>query len=255
MRREVQLLLCAVQFLTRIPVPSLPGFEVDWITRSAKYFPLVGQLVGGLCGAALLLSAQLWAGWVPVVIAVTIGVLLTGAFHEDGLADTADGLGGGRDREHRLTIMKDSRVGTYGVLALVCCLAIKIAVLTNVSVWMAAVLLLAAHGTGRAAAVVVMHILPYSGDLEAAKIKPVPIGVTRAECILAVIISLWPLVFLTFGQAAWGILCGALAALMMAYAAKRLIQGHTGDVLGATEQVFEIGFLLGASAVIGSAVS
>ena len=248
MLRQFQLFLCAVQFMTRLPTPPLKNFEPDWITRSAKYFPLVGVIVGGLSAATLWLAAQIWTGPLPAILAIAIGVLLTGAFHEDGLADTADGLGGGRDVAHRLEIMKDSRIGTYGALALILCLTLKTAALGSLQVHAAVLALNAAHGGGHAIAVLAMHALPYAGDPHAAKSKPVPNGVTRAECVLGLILGLWPLLLMPHPQAIVGLLGGCILAGMIAFAARRLIRGYTGDVLGATEQLFEVGFLLAATA-------
>ena len=248
MRRQLHLFLCAIQFLTRIPVPSLPGFEDAWITRSARYFPLVGQIVGALCAGVLLLAGQVWPGVMPVLLALTAGILLTGAFHEDGLADTADGLGGGRDAAHRLAIMKDSRIGVYGALALVLVLALKVTALSLFALEMAALLLLAAHGAGRAAAVAIMFLLPYVGDRDVSKIKPVSRGVTGGEVLLALLLAAWPFIFLPLPLALAGILGGLALATLIALTARRLIGGYTGDVLGCAEQLFELGFFLAASA-------
>ncbi len=250
MRRQVQLFLCALQFLTRIPVPRLAGFEDSWITRSAKFFPLVGQLVGALSAGALLLAGEVWQGFVPLLLAITAGILITGAFHEDGLADTADGLGGGRDAAHRLAIMKDSRIGAFGALALLLLLALKMAALAPFNIEMAALLLLASHGTARAAAVVVMCALPYAGDPAASKIKPVPDGVTGAEVFIAVVLALWPLFLLPLSLALAGMIGGIVLAMIIALTARRLVGGYTGDILGAVEQMFELGFLLGAAAIL-----
>jgi adenosylcobinamide-GDP ribazoletransferase len=116
MPRQLKLFFCALQFLTRLPVPSFVDFQSDWITRAARYYPLVGILVGAISAGVLLAGGQVWSGLLPALLAVAAGVLVTGGFHEDGLADTADGLGGGQAPARRLEIMKDSRVGTYGVL-------------------------------------------------------------------------------------------------------------------------------------------
>jgi adenosylcobinamide-GDP ribazoletransferase len=196
----------------------------------------------------LIAAAQLWAGWLPALIAVAAGILITGAFHEDGLADTADGLGGGRDMAQRLAIMKDSRIGTYGALALMVCLAAKVMAIGTFQPHAAALLLVAAHGGGRAIAVVVMSAFPYAGDPDSAKSKPVPDGVTPMECLLALLLGLWPLLFLPSHQALIGLIGGCVLAAVIAFAAKRLIQGYTGDVLGAVEQLFELGFLLAVAA-------
>lgn len=250
MSGQLQLFLCAVQFLTRIPTPELKGFQPDWITRAVRYYPLVGQLVGGASALVLIAAAQVWSPLVAVLLAVAVGVLVTGAFHEDGLADTADGLGGGQTAERRLEIMKDSRVGTYGVLALGLTLALKIAALADLAPLTAAAVLLAAHGLGRAAAVVVMWKTPYAVQGEAGKWKPVPEGVPGREAALACALALWPLLLLPLGAGLAGIATGGLLALALAALAKRLIGGHTGDVLGGAEQVFELGFVLACAAVL-----
>lgn len=244
---QVRLLVCAVQFLTRVPIPALKASEPDWITRSARYFPLVGQGVGAVCAGVLLIGDRLWSAPVGAILAIAAGLLITGAFHEDGLADTADGLGGGQTPARRLEIMKDSRIGTYGVCALVGVLALKAAVLAGTPA--VAALLLAAHGLGRAAAVAVMRLTPYAPSGEAGKWKPVPQGVRTGEVIVALLIAAWPLALLPPGAILAGLAGGALLAILLTLTARRLIGGHTGDVLGAVEQVFELGFLLGATAL------
>lgn len=248
MMREARLILCAVQFLTRLPVPALKSFAPDWIAASARYFPLVGQLVGGLCALVLFFAARVWPGAAPAVLAITVGILLTGAFHEDGLADTADGLGGGRDKAARLAIMKDSRIGTYGALALVSAVALKTSALAVLEPGAGVAGLVAGHGAARAAAVVAMALLPYAGDPEAAKVKPVPQGVGAVSCIVALVLAAWPLVLLPVPHLFLALAAGGGLALVMALAARRLIGGVTGDVLGAVEQVFEVGFFMGAAA-------
>lgn len=247
-RRQVRLLVCAILFLTRVPMPTLKTFEPDWVTRSTRFFPLVGQGVGAISALVLLAGERVWGGGVGAVLAITAGLLVTGAFHEDGLADTADGLGGGQTPARRLEIMKDSRVGTYGVCALVLALGLKVSVLASTP--MAGLLLLAAHGLGRAAAVAVMRVTPYAPSGEAGKWKPSPRGVRTAEVLVALLIASWPLAFLPQGAALVGLAGGAALATAMALLALRLIGGHTGDVLGAVEQLFEVGFLLGAAALL-----
>jgi adenosylcobinamide-GDP ribazoletransferase len=249
-RRQVSLLLCAVQFLTRVPTPALIDFQPEWITRSARYFPLVGQGVGGVSALVLLAADRLWSGPVAAVLALAAGLLITGAFHEDGLADTFDGLGGGQTPERRLEIMRDSRIGTYGACALMLALAIKGAVLATTPAWTSALLLLAAHGLGRAAAVMTMRLTPYAAvNNEAGKWKPVPQGVRTREVLAALAFAAWPLALLPWDVGLAGLLAGGVLAAGLALTARRLIGGHTGDVLGGVEQVFEVGFLLGAAAL------
>ncbi|PHY22638.1 adenosylcobinamide-GDP ribazoletransferase [Caulobacter sp. BP25] len=249
LRLQARLLLCAVQFLTRIPTPPLKDFQADWITRATRYFPLVGQGVGAISAGAFFLGYSLWGSGVAAMLAVGVGLLTTGAFHEDGLADTADGLGGGQTAQRRLEIMKDSRIGTYGVCALAVALGLKVAVLGTLSVEVGALALLAAHGVGRAAAVVVMRVTPYAPSGEAGKWKPTPMGVRTGEVIAALIIAAWPLLLLPAPAVGLGLALGVVAALVLVRTAVRLIGGHTGDVLGSVEQVFEVGFLLGLAAL------
>ena len=249
MPRQLKLFLCAVQFLTRLPVPSFADFEPAWITRSARYFPLVGVLVGAISAGVLLAAGQLWSGPLPALLAVAAGVLVTGGFHEDGLADTADGLGGGQTPGRRLEIMKDSRIGTYGVLALGLVLAIKVATLAQLPLATAALALVAAHGAGRTAAVAVMAWGPHVSDPASAKYKPTPDGVRPLELLVAAVQGLWPLAFLGL-PGLIGALVGAVLAILLAATARRLIGGHTGDVLGGIEQVCEVGVLLGVAAML-----
>lgn len=243
--RELALFFCAVQFLTRIPVPPLPDFEPDWTTRASRYFPLVGLVVGALCALVFVGAHQVWGGGIAAVLALAAGVLATGGFHEDGLADTADGLGGGTTRARRLAIMKDSRVGTYGVLALGLVLALKAAALAGLPPDVAAWGLVAAHAGGRGAAVVAMALLPYVGDARSAKWKPAAHGPVLAEVLAAVAIAGLPMALSPDGVVMMGMGLGLGAAAFLAFLARRLIGGQTGDVLGGIEQVFEAGFLLG----------
>jgi adenosylcobinamide-GDP ribazoletransferase len=248
---EARRLVDAARFLTRLPTPATP-FSPDAIDRSARYFPIVGQLVGVVCAAVWLAAGRLWPGLPAAALAVGAGVLMTGALHEDGLADTADGLGGGRDREHRLAIMKDSRIGGYGALALVLAIVLKITLLAAMTPWKAAVALVVAYGGGRAAAVVVMAALPYGGNPGAAKIQPAPGQVSWPEAALALALSAWPLIGLGVARAVLAVALGGGAAALLALTSRRLIGGVTGDILGAVEQLAEIGLLLGAAAAIGA---
>jgi adenosylcobinamide-GDP ribazoletransferase len=252
--RQLQLFLCAVQFLTRVPTPALPGFQLDWISRSARYFPLIGLMVGGVCAAVFWGASQLWTGALPALLAVAVGVLLTGAFHEDGLADTADGLGGGSTPERRLEIMKDSRIGTYGALGLGLVLATKIAALATLPAGLGAWTLVAAHAGGRGAAVLTMRALAYVRDVDGGKWKPAPLDLGFWEMLTALTFAALPLALSPSGVVFQALAGGALLALILALAARRLLGGYTGDVLGAIEQVFELGFTLGVAAALAWSV-
>ena len=174
MIHELRLFFVALQFLTRLPSPRWVGFEPEWLNQSARHFPAVGLLVGALAAFVLVLGDVLFTPAVAVGLSMAATLLLTGAFHEDGWADTCDALGGGASigRERALVIMKDSRIGTYGAVGLVLMLGMKAATLTALPLVLAVPALLFAHTTSRAAAVALIRWLPYAGDLEHAKAKP-----------------------------------------------------------------------------------
>lgn len=241
---QVRLLLVALQFLTRLPVPQVRGFTPDMISRSTRYYPVVGALVGGICAMVLTGAAQVWDSVLPALLAIAVGVLVTGAFHEDGLADTFDGLGGGTEPARRLEIMKDSRLGAFGALGLGLVLALKVAALAQVSPSLAAAGLLCAHAGGRTAAVLAMAVLSPVGQ----SAKWSPDRLRPIEPVLAVALGATPLVLLG-AQAAPALALGLLMAALPALAARRLIGGYTGDILGAVEQMFELGFLLALAAL------
>lgn len=253
MPRQFALFLTAVQFLTRVPVPTVRDFQPDSTARSARYFPLVGALVGLASGAVLIATSQVWSGLLPALLATAAGILITGAFHEDGLADAADGLGGGQTPGRRLEIMKDSRVGTYGVLALVLGVALKVAALAQTPIPLLLASLVAAHACGRGAAVLAMRLLPYAGDRASTKVKPVADGVTTVEVLVALTfaaLATIPVLLLAPVATMTALAAAAVCAVVMALLAKRLIGGWVGDTLGATEQVFEIGFLVVFAGVV-----
>ncbi len=248
---ETRLVRVALQFLTRLPVGKIDAFDASEIARAAKYFPLAGGIIGAISAAALLASAIVLPQPVPIVVALAAAVFITGALHEDGLADSADGLFGGTTPERRLEIMKDSRIGTFGILALLIALGFKAAALIPLDPMSAARTLVVAHAGARLAAVAAMWALPYAGDPALAKSGPLATAVTSPElaiaCMIAVAIAV---TCLTPATLIAGFIAGLLAAACVTIVAKRRIGGITGDVLGATEQAFEAAFLVAASAVI-----
>jgi adenosylcobinamide-GDP ribazoletransferase len=249
--REFDYLLAAVQFLTRLPVSQRPNFQADWIDRSTKYFPLVGGLVGLLAASVVLATSIVLPQPLPMILGLIAGIMINGALHEDGLADTADGLFGGTTRERRLEIMKDSRVGSYGVLALGAVLALKLASLHALDPWMAAAALVGAHSGGRLIAVFALRTMIYVGDTDAAKIKPPKTPISTGELVIASAFAIVPmLIGLAPSTVAICFALGALLAAWIAWTAHRAIGGYTGDVIGAMEQMFEVGFLIAAAALI-----
>jgi adenosylcobinamide-GDP ribazoletransferase len=255
---ELRLAFVALQFLTRVPVPRWVGFEAAWLQACLRHFPLVGAGVGAFAAAVLALALALWPPGVAATLSVLATVWLTGAFHEDGLADTCDGLGGAVSRERALAIMKDSRIGSYGAVGLVLALVLKVAALAALAVHAkggAALANLAAalvwgHAASRAAPLLLVWRLPYAGDPEHAKAKPlatqiggagVAVALAWLAVLAAVLLVLWP--------AGLGPLAAATGAALVATAwcarwLRRRLGGFTGDTLGATQQIVELAVLL-----------
>ena len=260
--RTVREFLLALQFFTRIPVTGRladwVGFSPAMLRASAAHFPGVGWVVGGLtalvfAGLMSALPGQPAAPWVAAVLSTVFSVLLTGAFHEDGLADLADGLGGSLDRERALDIMKDSRVGSYGALALVLAIAAKtalLALLAQAGGWpLAALGLFAAHVSSRLMPLFIIRTLPHVGDTAASKSKPLAEAISVAGLLAGL---LWwagamAVVGLARPDVAWWapVLGAVLGLLWMGRLLGRRLQGFTGDGLGATQQVCEVAFYLG----------
>ena len=190
MLHELRLFLIALQFLTRMPVPGWCGHEAGWLNQSVRHFPLVGALVGAFGALALIAASTWWPPTVAAVLASLATLYVTGAFHEDGLADTFDALGGHVPRDKALAIMKDSRIGTYGVCALMVVLALRTAllvVLLQNGTAAACVGLIGSNVVARGGAVLLMGLLPYAGDVEHAKAKPLAVAVPRNSVLLAMV--------------------------------------------------------------------
>ena len=261
LRYEARLILVAVQFLTRIPVPSFKHYDPQWLHQSSRHFPAVGLLVGLLCAGVFWLGSLLFTPLVAAVLSTAFGIKLTGAFHEDGLADSCDGLGGGLTRERTLTIMKDSRLGTYGVLGLVSALLLKISLLASMPIPIAVIALIIGHTASRLLCISLLSLLPYGGEIEHAKAKPMAQQLTPIQglyssgwLILAIILValIFPNTMQQIGLAQWllAMILALIATDYMRRLLRRRLDGYTGDGLGATQQLSEIAIYIGLAASI-----
>lgn len=246
---QLRLFLVAVQFLTRLPVPDFRTFDPAWLQACARWFPAVGLLIGALIALALAGGAALWPLPLAVVAALGLGVALTGAFHEDGLADTWDALGGVVPRDRALEIMKDSRLGTYGAVALLVSLPLKALALGAVAARdlpLALVALPLVHAWARLGPVVLIAALPYGGDPAHAKAKPLAthagpgvVSIALGTCLIANGAAL--VAGLVSADAVLRVvLATAVATLLTGAWLRRRLGGTTGDGLGATEQHAEL---------------
>ena len=242
-------LLGAVSFLTRVPVGG--GIrEAGELAGSVPWFPVVGAGVGlaeaGVyAGARMLLPPLVAAG-----LAVVAGILLTGAFHEDGLGDTADALAGGTDRDSTVRILKDPRLGTFGVLAVAASLLLRVAAVAALPPAAAVAALPAAGALSRAVAVATMTVLPAAADtgLGASYVR----ALSRPRALAGAAAGLMVAVALLGMAALWAAAAAGLVAVLLGRLAVRRIGGVTGDVLGAVQQLGEVLVLLAAVAAVSA---
>lgn len=248
-RREFEYFFAALRFFTRLPVPAWVGHSKDQLDHAARYFPLVGIVIGAIGGGVTALAALL----LPVSLAILFGMaatlLATGAFHEDGFSDSCDGFGGGWEKVQVLTIMKDSRVGSYGSIGIAIILLTKFTALTEIDaafdLRLLALSLIAAHAVSRFASTVLIYTLDYVREDETSKSKSLTKRMGSGELVLAGLVGLAPCALLPLPQVTVALLLVALATTLAARYFVHRLGGYTGDCLGATQQVAELAFYLG----------
>jgi adenosylcobinamide-GDP ribazoletransferase len=247
---EAALALLAIQFITRLPVPA--GVHTPArMTASPRWYPAAGALVGGIAALAWWAAAAVFPPLLAALLAVAAGVLVTGALHEDGLADTCDGLGGATP-ERALAIMRDSRIGTYGVLGLGFVLGVKVLALGALPAAAVPLMLIAGHTASRASMVLVLATGRYARADGAA--APVAGGVAPGGLAFALgcgVVALLALVLVLPSPA----VAGGLAGLVLAHAllrgwVGRRLGGYSGDTLGAVQQTGEVALYLGVLACL-----
>ena len=226
------------------------------LDRSRKYLPLIGVIIGSLAAVTFLIANQVFSTALSIALSMVLSLLATGAFHEDGFADSCDGFGGGWTKQQVLIIMKDSRLGTYGAAGLVFILAIKflslleIAESNNITLLIAAYV--TAHTISRTLSSFMIDCFDYVQDIDSSKIKPITEqNLSTNDTLFSIATTGLPIILLA-SMAPMGTLFACLlssvtALCFMAYSRHR-IGGYTGDVLGATQQLSEITFYLSLAA-------
>ena len=239
MRDQWTLLLVAVQALTRLPVH--PAFAPDSLRRAVRFFPAVGAALGGVAAGVFAAASAGLPPFVAACLSLAATLLLTGALHEDGLADCCDGFGGGRATADALRIMRDSRIGAFGTVGLVVVIGAKLGCLATIDG--AGWALVAAHAASRGWTVVTARFLPY------ARPEGMAAGVAASDWAdVAIACACAGLAILLLGpQSGAALGLSGLVALGLGLYARRRLGGYTGDVLGAVQQLTELAVLLAAA--------
>lgn len=239
---QLNLFFLALGFFSRIPMPAWVSYSPDLLSRASRYFTLVGWVLGALVALFFFIANQFFSTSVSLWLAIAFSLLLTGAFHEDGLADTADGFGGAFAREKKLAIMKDSRLGTYGGAALLMALGGKYLLLSeNPQI---ATSLLLAYALSRTTAASLIFSMQYVADTDISKSKPLANNQSIRDLLILIACAL-PAIFLVDWQQLL-IITSLLIALHFSarYYFNKQIGGYTGDCLGATQQIAELSIYL-----------
>ncbi|HTI91519.1 MAG TPA: adenosylcobinamide-GDP ribazoletransferase [Puia sp.] len=247
--------------MTRLRVPVTIVHEPVYLQQAPRYFPVIGWIVGSLGALAFLVFSRYVSTDAGILASMITGLLVTGAFHEDGFADVCDGMGGGWTREKILQIMKDSRIGAFGAIGLIAILASKFVLLKELSAFTPSLVhpssspfynyrffilaSLAAHSASRLMPVLVMQVAEYASDPDQSKSKDITSRrLSPGGLAVTILLALAPYAFLP-----WPFLLTLLPALYATYELtryfRRWIGGYTGDCLGAIQQVTELVIYLG----------
>jgi adenosylcobinamide-GDP ribazoletransferase len=240
LKKEVQIFFAALMFFTRLPCPKWVKYSDEYQAACSRYFSLVGVIIGSIGGAVFYGCSLVFPFSLAVLLSMISTILVTGAFHEDGLADACDGFGGGWTKENILVIMKDSRLGTFGTVGLVSILSLKYCCLIQMAPGMIVLSLISAHALSRFAASTLLYTLPYVRNGAEAKSKPAMQRISVNSLIFGSIWGILPLVL--FKNVFVFIILFPVAAvtLILSRYFLKWIGGQTGDCGGATQQICEV---------------
>ncbi len=237
---EIYAILNALSFFTRIPIPKKIPISEQYLRKASKYFPLIGWIVGGVSALVFLLSNMIMPALLSILLSIVSSILLTGAIHEDGLADFADGFWGGYSKSDTLRIMKDSQIGVFGVISLIVIFALKFVCLFLISPLILPILLIVSHSFSRFSSTIIMFTLDYVREEENSKSKPLVKKSGFGALMLSLLFGVLP--FFLFNNYWYFTLVipVVITTLILRFLFKKKIGGYTGDCLGATQQLNEI---------------
>ena len=259
LKHEIMVFFTALMFYTRIPCPGWVDHSDSMINKSTRYFSFIGYIVGGIASVSFLAGNFLFGLYPGIVLSLIASVLTTGAFHEDGFADTCDGFGGGWTREKILIIMKDSRIGVYGAIGLVLLFALKIAILSVVlpvqinQYLVVFLILISGNSISRFLSSALIYWLPYARETDDSKSKPVAGSMSIASLIFSFLIAMLPFLLLAYFTFNYWVFLSLGPLIYTIYWLgkyfKKWIGGYTGDCLGAAQQMAESVFYFSIVAI------
>ncbi len=240
MKKEVHIFFTALMFFTRIPCPKWVDHDPTYLQKSSKYFPLIGWIVG-LIGAFTFWATQyIFPKEIALLFSMIATVYATGAFHEDGFADVCDGFGGGWTKDKILTIMKDSRLGTYGVIGLISLLGMKFLALNNLPNEIIMITIISGHALSRFIATTLLYTHTYVQDIDKSKVKPSAKNMETYQLLIAGFFGIVPLVLFQNPWVFLAIIPAYLSKVFLGRKFKKWIGGQTGDCAGAVQQLSEV---------------
>lgn len=242
MKKQIHYFFTALMFFSRIPCPKWVDHSPDILNKSSRYFSLVGIIIGSIAALAFFGASYILPTDIAIIISMITSVWITGGFHEDGFADVCDGFGGGWTKEKILTIMKDSRLGTYGVSGLIFIIALKFMALYHLQALSINLILviISGHAMSRFVATLLLYTHEYVRDIDTAKIKPTTKQMSTKSLVISGIFGITPLFFFQKGVIFLTFIPLYLVYWYMGRFFKRWIGGQTGDCAGALQQVAEI---------------
>lgn len=243
MKKEITIFFTAMLFFTRIPCPKWIDHSSGNMQKSTKYFSLVGIIVGFFGALTYWSSSYILPQNIAILLSYIATIWITGAFHEDGFADVCDGFGGGWTKDKILAIMKDSLVGTYGIVGLICLFTLKFFTLSEINSQLL-IVLIAGHSVSRCIASFILYLYPYARTDESSKSKAVASSFKLSYLIVNIIIGILPLLFFKTYWVFLALIPPFLAMLLLGRFFNKWIGGQTGDCVGATQQISEVVFYL-----------
>jgi len=244
MKKEIKIFFTTLMFFTKIPCSKWVDRSPEYLNKSLRYLSLVGIIVGAIGGIVYLLSSFIFTHAIAILLSMISTIYITGGFHEDGIADTCDGFGGGWTKENILRIMKDSRTGTYGVLGLFSVLALKFVSLYQMAPQQILLVLITGHALSRFVASTLLYTHNYVREDAQSKAKSAAQRISIGSLFIGALFGITPLIVFLHYYVFFLLIPVFVARWYLGRFFRRWIGGFTGDCAGATQQICEVVFYL-----------